>query len=67
MKWVSLDTVQAVLVDLHNKIWDVDIPSPTVPEYIEHHEQMQELMNTVREMLLFVEKESRGFPGEEEA
>lgn len=26
------------------RIWEVDIPSPTIPEYIEHHEQMQELL-----------------------
>lgn len=32
-------------------IWEVDIPSPTVPEYIEHHQQMQELMALVDKIL----------------
>lgn len=31
--------------EIRDKIWDVDIPSPTVPEYIEHHQQMVHLMN----------------------
>lgn len=31
--------------EIRDKIWDVDIPSPTVPEYIEHHQQMIHLMN----------------------
>ena len=25
-------------------LWEIDIPSPTVPEYIEHHEQVQSVM-----------------------
>ena len=31
--------------EIRDKIWEVDIPSPTVPEYIEHHQQMIHLMN----------------------
>lgn len=31
--------------EIRDKIWDVDIPSPTVPEYIEHHQQMIHLMD----------------------
>ena len=44
---MSKINIQAVIDDLYeiqNKIWEFDIPSPTVPEYREHHEQMQELM-----------------------
>lgn len=36
------------LEEIYNAIWDVDIPSPTVPEYREHHEQMVELMKLVK-------------------
>ncbi len=25
-------------------LWEIDIPSPTVPEYIEHHEQVQSVL-----------------------
>ena len=35
------------LKEIYQAIYDVDIPSPTVPEYREHHEQMQSLMALV--------------------
>ena len=47
---ISKINIQAVIDDLYeiqNAIWEVDIPSPTVPEYVEHHEQMQSLMALV--------------------
>lgn len=31
-------------------LWGIDIPSPTVPEYIEHHKQVQEVMSKIDEM-----------------
>jgi hypothetical protein len=33
-----------ILFDIQEAIWEIDIPSPTVPEYVEHHNQMQELL-----------------------
>ena len=42
-KEVAIDTLKAV----RDLVWDVDIPSPTVPEYIEHHEQMQSIMRNI--------------------
>ncbi len=36
----ALDAIE----DIRSRIWEVDIPSPTVPEYVEHHRQMQDLM-----------------------
>lgn len=36
-----------ILYELKDAVWDIDIPSPTVPEYVEHHEQMQELMHLI--------------------
>lgn len=33
---------------IYDALWDVDIPSPTVPEYVEHHEEIQMLMKMVR-------------------
>ena len=35
------------LDDILNVLWDIDIPSPTVPEYIEHHDQVQSVMKYV--------------------
>ena len=37
------DAIQAI-ESIRYKVWEVDIPSPTVPEYVEHHKQMLELM-----------------------
>lgn len=28
-------------------LWEIDIPSPTVPEYVEHHRQIQDMMGVV--------------------
>lgn len=36
-----------VLKDIYDKVWYYDIPSPTVPEYIEHHEQMQDILKYI--------------------
>ena len=34
---------------IHEAVWGYDIPSPSVPEYIEHHEQMQAIMEIIRD------------------
>lgn len=39
------------LNEIFQELWDVDIPSPTVPEYIEHHEQIQGIMAVVTEKI----------------
>lgn len=39
--------VLEVLEVIREEIWGVDIPSATVPEYVEHHRQMQALMKLV--------------------
>ena len=43
---VMLDLLGAIRYEL----WKVDIPSPTVPEYIEHHEQITKLIKFVDDM-----------------
>lgn len=35
------------LGDIRSALWDIDIPSPTVPEYVEHHQQIQEMIALV--------------------
>ena len=27
--------------EIRHALWEIDIPSPTVPEYVEHHKQVQ--------------------------
>lgn len=44
-----------VIESIRGCIWDVDIPSPTVPEYVEHHEQMQMLMRKCDAWLSIIE------------
>ena len=48
---VDIDFIIQLINDLRESIWGYDIPSPTVPEYIEHHEQMQELLKQVDDIL----------------
>lgn len=43
--------VIADLGDIRAALWDIDIPSPTVPEYVEHHKQVQELIALVDEKM----------------
>ena len=37
------------LGDIRSALWDIDIPSPRVPEYVEHHKQIQEMSALVDE------------------
>lgn len=41
-----IDKEQALkaLEEISYALWEIDIPSPTVPEYIEHHEGVQSVM-----------------------
>lgn len=36
----AIDALKAIRYGL----WEIDIPSPTVPEYVEHHEQIKNMM-----------------------
>lgn len=39
------------LGDIRYALWEVDIPSPTVPEYVEYHKQIQQLIALVDEKM----------------
>lgn len=39
------------LGDIRAALWDINIPSPTVPEYIEHHKQIQQIIALVDEKM----------------
>lgn len=43
-KWINADAVNKALNRIRDQVWLNDIPSPTVPEYIGHHDTMQMLM-----------------------
>ena len=38
---ISRQAAIDALDEIRHALWEIDIPSPTVPEYIEHHEQVQ--------------------------
>ena len=44
------------ILDLRDLVWGEDIPSPTCPEYIEHHESIQKILNFINNELLREEK-----------
>ena len=48
---IKKQTALYALRDIYKRLWDIDIPSPTVPEYVEHHEQIQELMQRTSEWI----------------
>ena len=38
---ISRQAAIDVLDEIRYALWEIDIPSPTIPEYVEHHEQVQ--------------------------
>ena len=54
---IRRDTAIDELERIRYKLWEIDIPSPTVPEYIEHHEQVQSVMQAVTESVDRIWKE----------
>ena len=39
--YISRQAAIEALDEIRHALWEIDIPSPTVPEYVEHHEQVQ--------------------------
>lgn len=56
-KVVEVNRVLEILDDIYDALWEIDIPSPTVPEYVEHHEGVQKVMKLVKELTGNLEKE----------
>jgi len=52
-----LNDIAADVEQLRNIVWSVDIPSPTVPEYVEHHENIQKILAFIDNMLKKPEKD----------
>ena len=46
-------TVTREINELRELIWGLDIPSPTVPEYVEFHESIQKILNKIDSMEVF--------------
>ena len=41
---ISRETALRALEEICFALWEIDIPHPTCPEYIEHHKQVQRVM-----------------------
>lgn len=50
---LAIDVLKAIKYGL----WEIDIPSPTVPEYVEHHEQIKNMMEIVDEWIKRINEE----------
>ena len=46
--------------DIKEKVWEIDIPSPTIPEYIEHHEQVKSVLIVIYNWLTKLEEVDNG-------
>ena len=55
---ISRQAAIDALDEIRHVLWEIDIPSPTVPEYVEHHEQVQ----TVWKLLDKKQKELYALP-----
>ena len=60
---ISRQAAIDALDEIRHALWEIDIPSPTVPEYVEHHEQVQ----SVWKLLDKKQKELYGLPSAQQA
>jgi len=44
---ISRQAAIDALEQIRYALWEIDIPSPTVPEYIEHHRDVQNVMKRI--------------------
>ena len=47
---ISRQEIDKKLIGLWDLAWGYDIPSPTVPEYVELHEAISAIMNAIKEV-----------------
>ena len=44
---MSENLIISILGEIRGFVWDIDIPSSTCPEYMEHHQDCVEIMNFI--------------------
>ena len=52
--YMNIELVLDLLDSIRYQLWLVDIPSPTVPEYKEHHEDITKLIKFVDDLKLAI-------------
>ena len=53
----GLSLVKKAVKELRFQIWLRDIPSATVPEYIEHHQSITEILKFTDDVLEIIDRE----------
>lgn len=56
-EYCHMAEVQAALERLREFIWEKDIPHPTIPEYIEWHKNIQEILDRIDKLIKSTESE----------
>jgi len=57
-RYIEADRAIDALKAIRYGLWEIDIPSPTVPEYIEHHEQIKNMMEITDGWIKKLEEQS---------
>lgn len=52
-----IHTFEELTKELRYQVWLRDIMSPTVPEYVEHHESIQEILTFIGDILDWIARE----------
>ena len=50
----KMEEVEVMLSELRNLTWGYDIPSPTVPEYIELHRIIQDILGRIDNIIVHI-------------
>ena len=53
--YISRQAAIDAVMEIYNAVWEIDIPSPTIPEYIEHHEGCRSVMQRIKEIVYTIE------------
>jgi len=59
---ISRQTAIDALKAIRYGLWEIDIPSPTVPEYVEHHEQIKNMMEITDGWIKKLEEQPTAHP-----
>ena len=59
---ISRQEIDKKLIGLWDLAWGYDIPSPTVPEYVELHEAISAIMNAIKEVRREIDEQPSAEP-----
>ena len=59
---ISRQEIDKKLIGLWDLAWGYDIPSPTIPEYVELHEAISAIMNAIKEVRREIDEQPSAEP-----